>query len=522
MTRIMAVTGDPPHPAEPPSTGLEETMKPTKSTSPLIASAILSLIMMACAGEHPTVPLDGGHRQAAADRLAIDEKILMCHMGSDAPHLIEVGAPARKAHTNHGDYVARFAVDKGVGNLGDGIHFSRIGDAIAAARAIRTAQNEHTTGACRITIEVAAGNYRGAVTPTSDVDLETFPLIVDVPDITLHGALQMEIDEGGRATGNGVSEAVSTIAPTTPLVSGGQLSWPLIVVNGHPNGFEGKGTVIEGFAFQSGHAGVDDVFGGLAIFSLRVTDMVIEGNRFEGGFSESVDLRATSARVDRNYLSGGGVTCDLCFAGPGDYTAQGNRLQAGGIPGFLIVPATRIPVVPGVEQWDLPVTSTVSATIVNNEVRNHLRKPVGVGIRVGAIGVGAPSVIGMSRVEARDNLLAGNNFAMIIEAAFPVANTLRRGDVELTLHGNTFISSCQNPVLVSFSRHTTGLQIPPASAPYMLGATYTLSLGGDIGWENVWYSHPTGFGNRLVVDGVEIANGQRTAYDGNKTCAPME
>jgi hypothetical protein len=496
-------------------------MKTPSHISLLLTSGTLSLIMMACFGEHPTVPRAVGGITAARIRLAVDDKILMCHVGSDAPQLIEIGAPARKAHASHGDYVARFSVDKAVGDLGDGIHFGRIGDAIAAARAERVVQNEQTSAACRITIEVAVGDYRGTVNQTADPNLDVFPLIIDVPDLTLRGALKMQIDEVGRATGKGESQDVSTLTPTTPLVSQAQLSWPLIVVNGHPNGFAGNGAVIQGFAFQSGHAGVDKIFGGLAIFSLRVTDMVIEGNRFEGGFSESADLRATSARVDHNYLSGGGVTCDLCFAGPGDYSAQGNRLQAGGIPGFLIVPATRIPVVTSVEQWDLPATSTVTATVVNNEVRNHLRKPVGVGIRIGAIGVGAPGVAGLSRVAARDNLLVGNNFAMIVEAAFPVANSLLRGDVELTLHGNTFVSSCQNPILVSFSRHTTGLLIPPANAPYMLNSSYTLSLGGDISWSDVWFSHPAGFGNTLTVDGVEIPNGQHTAYDATKTCAPI-
>jgi hypothetical protein len=329
----------------------------------------------------------------------------------------------------------------------------------------------------------------------------------------------MEIDAGGRATGKGLSDDVSTLAPTAPLVSQGQLSWPIIIVNGHPNGFAGNGTVIEGLAFQSGHVAAEE-FGGAAIVSMRVRDMVISGNRFEGGFSESVDLRATSARVDQNFLSGGGVTCDLCLAGPGDYYAQGNRLLAGGIPGFLISPGTRIPVVPAMEQWDLPASATVTATVVNNEVRNHLRKPVGVGIRVAAMVLGGPDVAGLSHVEARDNLLVGNNFAMIVEAGFPVKNTLLRGDVELVLHGNTFLSSCQNPVLVSLSRHTTGLGIANPPAPYMKNSSYTLSLGGDIAWSDVWVSHPAGFGNTLTVDGVEIPNLQRTAYDAARTCAP--
>jgi hypothetical protein len=493
-------------------------MKSPHSFSLFGASGMLAIIMMACSSEAPTVPRSAGQLSAAANSVAGDEKIVLCHMGDEGPQLIEVAAAARKAHINHGDYLARFAVDNTAGDAGDGIHFGRIGDAIAAARATRIARNEQSTAACRITIDVAPGTYRGSASGSSD-GIDAFPLIVDVPDITLHGSLKMQIDAGGRATGEGQSDEVSTLAPTAPLVSQAQLSWPIIVVNGHPNGFAGNGTEIEGFAFQSGHTAVEE-FGGVAIVSMRVRDMVISGNRFEGGFSESVDLRATSARVDQNFLGGGGVTCDFCLAGPGEYSAQGNRLLAGGIPGFLISPGTRIPVVPAMEQWDLPASAAVTATVVNNEVRNHLRKPVGVGIRVAALVLGGPNVAGFAHVEARDNLLVGNNFAMIVEAGFPVANTLLRGDVELVLHGNTFLSSCQNPVLVSLSRHTTGLGIANPPAPYMKNSSYTLSLGGDIAWSDVWVSHPAGFGNTLTVDGVEIPNVQRTAYDAARTCAP--
>jgi hypothetical protein len=127
-------------------------------------------------------------------------------------------------------------------------------------------------------------------------------------------------------------------------------------------------------------------------------------------------------------------------------------------------------------------------------------------------------VAGLARVEARDNLLVSNTFAMIVEAAFPVRNTLLKGDIELTLHGNTFLSSCQNHLLVSLSRHTTGLGL--TNFPYLQNSNFTLNLGGDIAWENVWYSHPSGFGNTLTVDGAVIPNGSRNAYDAARTCTP--
>jgi hypothetical protein len=497
-------------------------MKPPTHLSLLSTSAMLCLIMMACAGDSPTVPLGANPElNAAFSHGPAANKMMVCHMTDDgAPHIIEIATAAREAHAEHGDHIAQFVVDKTSAEIGDGIHFDRIGDAIAAARAVRVARDEQETAACRITIVVAAGVYRGSVSQSTDPTFERFPLVIDVPDVTLKGALEMQIDASGRATGVSVNDGVTTLVASPALVSVLNFSEPLLAVNGHPDGFKGNGAIVEGFAFQSGHAGVDALIGGLGVLSLRVRDLVVSGNRFEAGFSESVDLRATSGRVDRNHLGGGGGTCDICLAGPGDYEAEGNRLLAGGIPGILVVPATglRVPQGRDIEDYVLPASATVNATLVNNEVRDHLRVPVGVGIRVGAIGVGAPNVAGTAHVGAYDNVLVNNRFAMIVEAAFPMPNTLRKGDIELTIHGNVLSASCQNNFLVAFSRHRTALGLN--SDPYLLNSSYTLSLGGDIAWDDVWYSHPDGFGNTLTVDGVVIPNGSRVAYDPARTCAP--
>ena len=61
--------------------------------------------------------------------------------------------------------------------------------------------------------------------------------------------------------------------------------------------------------------------------------------------------------------------------------------------------------------------------IRNNEVRDHLRTPVGVGIRMDAVGVGAPNMYGTIHAVVQDNLLVNNRFGMIVHGAFPVANT---------------------------------------------------------------------------------------------------
>ena len=159
----------------------------------------------------------------------------------------------------------------------------------------------------------------------------------------------------------------------------------------------------------------------------------------------------------------------------------------------------------------IPDAAETVAEIVNNEVRDHRRTPVGVGIRIDALGVGAPNVRNKVVATVRDNVLINNRFGMIIHAAFPVRDTTLKGDVEVAMSGNVFDQTCQARLLVSFSRHTRTLGI--TANPYLLNSTFQIDLGGNIDWNDVWYGHPDGFGNSLIVDGQPIPNGTRHFYD---------
>ena len=169
----------------------------------------------------------------------------------------------------------------------------------------------------------------------------------------------MGSDAQGRATGTGTTTGASTLVPATPMVSN-PIPDAIVVVNGHPNGSAGNGTVIQGFVFQSGHVGVDSDTGGIAVLSMRVTNLGIYGNRFEPQMADAIDLRATSALVRSNYVIGGQV-CDVCLAGPGDFTVLNNRIDKGGIDGILIGAVTLLPVPALVEQYVLPASAAVSA-----------------------------------------------------------------------------------------------------------------------------------------------------------------
>jgi hypothetical protein len=464
----------------------------------VFAATVLIALVSSCSNDLPTGP---------ADKL-----VGVCHVTGATGTILYYKPSELPAVVSQGDYIAELFVDKQSASVGDGVNFSSIGDAIAAARAVRVARNEMQSAACAITIRIAPGTYFGSGQASSDPTFERFPLVIDFPSVILHGALVMLTDNNHRPIVPTDFAQATTLSPSPGLVDPDKL----IVVNGHPGGFEGNGVTIEGLRFQSGHA-TDPVANGQAIFAMRVHDLVVRGSLFEAGFTESLDFRASSAHVDGNYLGGGGGTCDICLAGPGDYEAADNHLNAGGIPGILISPATLLPVPPAVEQYVLPAAASVTAAITNNEVRDHLRKPVGVGLRVAALGTGAPNVAGSAVVVFTGNTLVNNNFGVIVEAGFPVANTGLKSDLDVTLSGNSFSQMCQNNVLVSLARHTTGLGLQ--NGPYLRNSNYTLKLGG-IPWADVWYSNPAGFGNTLTVDGQVVPYGSHVAYDATRPCAP--
>ncbi|MEJ7760848.1 MAG: hypothetical protein WKF55_14795 [Gemmatimonadaceae bacterium] len=460
------------------------------------------------------------------------DQLTVCHLSGTTGSLLEIYSSELSTHRSHGDYVTRLVVDKQASAIPDSNRFTRIGDAIAAARTIRLARNEGALASCRITIAVGPGVFQGSTKESSDPAFERFPLVFDVPGITLQGSFKMQIDAGGRATGTGEAAEVTTLVASPGLAvergtTGPQshLIEPMIIVNAHPDGPKGHGIVIEGFVFQSGNGSADAVPAGKGVIALRAQDLVIQGNRFEGGFSEPIHLQAASGRVDKNYFSGRGGSCGICLDGPGDYQVSGNRLIGpGGIPGIIVLPMGfyRVPAI--VEPLVLPATATVTATVINNEVRNHQQKPVGAGLRVGGVGPGAPDVIGSSRVTARDNTFVNNTFGVMVEAAFPVANTALRGDIDVTLQGNTISGSCQNNLLVSFARNSTGLGVASSagfqSSAYLRNSTYSLKLGGDLDWKDAWFAHPAGNGNTLLVDGQTMPNGSRVAYDAARNCPP--
>ncbi|HKS04760.1 MAG TPA: hypothetical protein VJR92_00480 [Gemmatimonadaceae bacterium] len=471
---------------------------------------ILTFVLAACSDQGAELPTATARLATSAAAAA---KVAICHVAGANPLVLDVASPALADHFDHGDYAVTLFVNRESNQANDGIHFTRITDALNAARTGRVARGELTSAACRVTILVSSGVYPGA-TGTAAPDIERFPLMVDVPDITLQGAFAMDIDANGRATGANTASGATTLSPIAPLPVVAGASTPIIAANGHPDGSAGHGLIVQGFVFLSGHTPPTSL-GGQGVFTVRVDGVTIRGNRFEAGFSDKVDVRAGSADVSQNYLTGAVTACDICVAAPGRFRATGNLIEAGGIPGIVASGTIGLPVAPGVEPYPLPSAAEAWAEFRNNEVRNHLRVPVGVGLRVDAQGNAAPNVHNTIHATFQDNVLTNNRFGIIVHGAFPVAGSALRSDVDVTLGGNVFAQTCQTKLLVSLSRHTAALGL--STNPFLMNSTFRLTLNGDVSWDEAWYGHPAGLGNSLIVDDQLIDNGFRHSYSAT-TC----
>jgi hypothetical protein len=466
-----------------------------KPSATLLGCLCTVALLTSCSTDAPTGPTE---TQVTPDQVSAD-RVSLCHRTGSDGAIITVSRSALAAHLRQGDYLTSLSVSHASGQPNDGAHFHRIGDAIAAVRAGRLGRGELRSAACRITITVAPGPFRGTSADAADQELEHFPLVVDVPDITLLGAFVMQLDASGRATGLSATTRRTTLEPEPGVDD----ATAIILANGHPGGSAGHGLVVEGFAMKG--------LAAYAVFAVRVRRLVIRGNRFEGNFGVTLDFRATSAVIERNQVRGT-FLCDMCLAGPGVYRVTGNRLLTGAIEGILTVPALD-PVFNApfeVEPSDLPAAAEVSADITNNEVRDHRQFPGSAGVRMAGIGIGTPDVRGTTHVRVHHNRLVNNTFGVMVEAGFPEPDTRLRSDIDVVLGGNTIERSCQADLYVTFEPHSGS---PEPGDLYLRNSTYRLTLGGDVLFRDAWFSNPAGFGNTLLVDGRTIGHGTRQPFD---------
>jgi hypothetical protein len=433
-----------------------------------------------------------------------------------------------------GGYITRVIVDPATAQAGDGQHFTRITDAVIAVRTGRIARGERTliNTACRITIDVAPGTYTGDFAPSSVK--EVLPLVLDVPRVTLEGGLRMALDAKGRATGAVLDPTQNTVLqPTAPLTG----TQSLIIVTDSSSGFWGDGVndtrgdsvTVRGFELRSGYATPDNAAagGGFGLFAMRVQGLLVEQNRFGFLLASALDARASTARLDLNSAIDLGGSCAFCLAGPGSYGVSGSTVARSGIVGVLVFSGTQSPIPAGLRPLTISSAPAAVASIENNYITGEQQHPVGTAIRIAAVGQGIATITGLQTTATlTSNDLVDNRFGVIADAGFPPLNTsttFPSGNLSLTLGGNHFSQTCQANLLLTLARHTRGLGLPTptANAGYLKQSTYNISLGGDVPWSEVWFSHVSTdngvtLNNALTVDGSPIGPGALNSYSGTE------
>lgn len=499
--------------------------KPNPARFALLAALA---VLASCTGDQPN-PLAPTAVTATRDA---GSKVDVCHKpaGADA-RILEVSRNAMATHIDHGDYVTSLYVDE-QGTAGDGVHFNRISDAVRAASATRRAMSEKTTAACRITVNVAAGTYLGSFY-TADETLESLPIFIGVPDITLRGALVMPVDAASRALGSSASGA-SIIAPDRPMIANqqtGPLAEALVVVSDDAAGYHGDGAIVENFRLRSGHNLSGTTAGGIGIGALRVQNLVVRGIHFEPTVYSAVDFRASTATLATSFGQRLGPGCNLCIAGPGNYQISGNRVIDGGFVGLFLAPVAVRPNFPMglnadgivVPAYVAPLVIANAATVSNNDISNHRGNPMGLGagIRLLSWVFDAPASSQSSVIRLEDNTLRHNIIGLIVDAnTTPVASPPRvPGNIDVALAGNAIGPSCRNSLLVSFTRFSRTLGAS-ATQSYLSNSTYRLTLGGDTSWSDAWYDNSMGTGNTLLVDGATIPMAKRIAPSDNPAGCP--
>ena len=470
----------------------------TRQLLPLLLSGTVVAFLAACQSDAPGISAPS---TPSATRSS-DKKVDVCHNPSiEGGNIINVSISALGAHLGHGDYVAGLDVDK-QNTDGDGIHFTRITDALNAARATRRQFGEKEGAACRITITVGSGTFTGAFAASTDATLEAFPLLLNVPDVTLQGGLRLQVI-GGRATANSLNEPdITTLAPNRALVNAPKPE-AMIIVTYTADGYVGNGATIDGFAFASGRSAGSAVNGGFGILSMEVTDLIISNNRFATALTTAIDLRATSARIERNYAEGLGNSCGFCLGGPGNVQVTGNTIVNGIRVGILLIPVTQVAVPVGVVQYAPKATETITATLTNNSVTDYTRNSLGFATGIRIVAAGVAGVAHNSVVTLTGNDLLRNSFGLMVDGGTSGPNV--RGDAVVTLNGNTISQSCRSDLLVSFASPNRALGANPALA-YLVNSTFTLSRGGNVTDARTWFDNPAGYGNTLIVDGSPMGN----------------
>ncbi len=420
-------------------------------------------------------------------------------------------------------------VDAAAKENGDGSRehpFWRITDGVVAARAIR---QHHHHG---ITLHVQPGTYVGSYDAdhlAGNPRLELLPIILNVSNLSLEGATELDEDADGLPTGTYPLES-ETFLTTDLHLSPGQT---LLLIATTTDGMAGNGVSVSGFVMDAQESSSSEL--GFDIYADRVSDFSIHHNLLRHGGTAGGGTRLASGSFEANFLASmvdvGIFATGGSMVYPATVTVRRNRSI--GIVGGTSVTAVAsfYPLQLGANPLMLePLQMTydrnnpedlrnipdkLEATIEGNDFSNNnffgLRFFFYPPTRYSTVDATQP-MTGFVNATVRDNRFNRNaDHGIDVDAGFASRNNPRQftGTFEGTFEHNALIDNRRNTSLFDFTHKgvTLGLQ-PRESWKYMQESTFQVTdLDGELAGFDYDHLLEDPFDGSPVIGNVLIYNG---------------
>jgi hypothetical protein len=388
--------------------------------------------------------------------------------------------------------------------LGDGARlYPRITDALARARAFRA------TSDAPVDIAVRPGTYVGTFGANADGALEDLPLVLNVPNLRIHGNTRLRLDAAGRPVGP-LDASGQTVIQSDGLAPDSCLVLNLVTVerasigDGPVTG--GDGTTIERLTLRT--VGYE-----MAVMVNRAQDVTIRQVWADAGGSDALEYQFASGRVEETLVTGSDHAMQ---AGAGNdafpahvvfdhvrsiendtsglnvyalYSVDWLEQYVGGQQRDTLTIDTLCTEPPGLAFFCPDALSTHCSMpfgdLLTLEVRDCELDGGGVGLRFWLSGIlDEPSSIRHGRIDATvtNNVLTGHrNFALDLHAGFSALDQDVLGaDVNLVVAGNQLHGN-RAPALLAFQGLQELLGDPFIPMQPFQDSTYTvLDLDGEL------------------------------------------
>ncbi len=422
-------------------------------------------------------------------------------------------------------------VDAAAKENGDGSRehpFWRITDGVVAARALR--QHYHHHG---ITLHVLPGTYVGSYEAdhlAGNPRLELLPIILNVSDLSLEGATELDEDANGLPTGTYPLES-ETLLTTDLILSRGQM---LLLIATTTDGMAGNRVSVSRFVMDAQESTPLDL--GFDIYADRVSYFSIHHNLLRHGGTAGGGTRLASGLFEANFLASM-IDVGIFITGgsmvyPATVTVRRNR-SMGNVGGTSVTAVANFyPLQLGANPLMLePLQMTydrnnpddlrnipdkLEARIETNDFTDNRF----FGLRVffypptlyTTVDATQP-ITGFLNVTVRDNRLNRNaDHGIDVDAGFASRNNPRQftGTFEGTFEHNALIDNGRNASLFDFTHKGVSLGGQPRELwKYMQESTFEVAdLDGELAGFDYDHLLNDPFDDSPVVGNVLLYNGE--------------